>query len=118
MNPVGTLRFRSLPHCWGQAAPLKRKVVRNQFRFASAAFLFEFCPPLIKIIEKPLSVIERGLSADKTRGIGSVRGIFEFGTPVVHDLLRFFDSLLDGGVLSCFQIRKLLFARRRLGAAG
>src|ERR1035438_6909072 len=65
----------------------------------AAVLLFQFSPARIQGIERLLCRVQFGLRAHQPRSIHRVGGIFQFRTFGSNQLLSFFHSLLDGGVL-------------------
>ena len=70
----------------------------------SPTLLFQFGPARVEGIQCVLSRVQRGLRAYETRSIHRVGWIFQFRTFRLHQLLRFFYPLLDGGVLPRFEV--------------
>ena len=70
----------------------------------SPALFFQFGPARVEGIERVLSRVQRGLRAYEARSIRCVVWIFKLRTFGLHQLLGFFNSLLDAGVFPRFEI--------------
>src|ERR1700722_4611163 len=79
--------------------------------FRLTILLFQLSPVCVENVECLLSRTQCSLCAHQTRRIGSIGWIFKFRALGLHQLLRFFYSLLDGRVLAGFEVGEFLFRR-------